>query len=146
MSLFHIRNGIWRNCSEWQLRKEGVFKGTMLTGLAKLFAWMLSSDYMRGAVVVLGGTKHYTRSTATDWAGQSQWLFGRASPTNRVRCVGLESEESTRKIDYVQRTAPSHVAGGCATHARLSLVLHYALRWRWICMSKSSVLVRIAYS
>ena len=45
--------------------------------------------------------------------------------------------------DHVQRTAPSHLAGGC-THARLWLVLNYALR-PWICMSKSSVLVMIAY-
>ena len=46
-----------------------------------------------GAAVVLGGTEHYTRTTANDWAGQSRWLFGRASPTNHVRCVGLDSEE-----------------------------------------------------
>ena len=63
MSLFHIRNGIWRKWSDRQLRKEGVFKGTMLTGLAKLFAWMLNSDCMRGAAVVLGvlGTTHGPR-------------------------------------------------------------------------------------
>ena len=126
--------------------KEGVFKGTMLTGLAKLFAWILSSDCMRGAAVVLGvlGTTHGPRPL-TERISHGDCLAV-LHPTNRVRCVGLESEESTRKIHYVQRTAPCHVAGGCATHTRLSLVLHYALRWRWICMSKSSVLVRIAYS
>ena len=39
----------------------------MLTGLAKLFAWMLSYDCMRGAAVVLGvSTTHDTRTTAND--------------------------------------------------------------------------------
>ena len=38
----------------------------MLTGHAELFAWMLSYDCMRGEAVVLGGTEHYTRTTAND--------------------------------------------------------------------------------
>ena len=86
----------------------------MLTGHVELFAWMLSYDCMRGAAVVLGvlSTTHGPRPM-TERVSHGDCLPCFTHEPCSVCRLGLDSEENTRKRDYVQRTAPSHVAGGC---------------------------------